>query len=102
MGWPRAVQERVDDECAAPVDGPEDLLGRTLSLLGDGDSAAYDGTLGGDHEDRAGRGAAARALLRAGRTARIDIGGSAWAGIPRPAPPTSRSSSTPTPPHPSC
>ncbi|MHA5050626.1 XdhC family protein [Streptomyces sp. SD15] len=56
------------------VDGPEHLLGRTLSLLGDGN--AYDGTLGGAREDRA-VAAQARALLRAGRTARIEVGGDA-------------------------
>jgi hypothetical protein len=56
------------------VDGPDELLGRTLSLLGDG--STYDGTLGGENEDRA---VAARAgtLLRAGRTAGVDIGGDA-------------------------
>ncbi|MDX2557337.1 XdhC family protein [Streptomyces stelliscabiei] len=54
------------------VDGPDELLGRTLTLLGDG--SAYDGTLGGENEDRAVV-AQARALLSAGRTARIDIGG---------------------------
>ncbi|GGK67022.1 XdhC family protein [Streptomyces flaveus] len=54
------------------IDGPEHLLGRTLSLLGDG--SEYDGTLGSPDEDRAVV-AQARALLRAGRTARIDVGG---------------------------
>ncbi|MET7649928.1 XdhC/CoxI family protein [Streptomyces sp. NPDC005486] len=57
---------------AQVVDGPGGLLGRTLSLLGDG--SAYDGTLGSEGEDRVVV-AQARALLRAGRTARIDVGG---------------------------
>ncbi|WP_330269737.1 XdhC family protein [Streptomyces griseorubiginosus] len=56
---------------AQVVDGPAELLGRTLTLLGEG--SAYDGTLGGESEDRAVL-AEARALLRAGRTARIDVG----------------------------
>jgi xanthine dehydrogenase accessory factor len=59
---------------AQVVDGPEDLLGRTLTVLGDG--SAYDGTLGGTREDRA-VAAQVRALLRAGRTARIEVGGDA-------------------------
>ncbi|UUU21904.1 XdhC family protein [Streptomyces sp. DSM 40750] len=54
------------------VDGPDELLGRTLTLLGDG--SAYGGTLGSENEDRAVV-AQARALLRAGRSARIDVGG---------------------------
>jgi xanthine dehydrogenase accessory factor len=57
---------------AQVVDGPAELLGRTLTLLGDG--SAYDGTLGSESEDRAVV-AQARALLRAGRTARVDVGG---------------------------
>lgn len=56
------------------VDGPEHLRGRTLSLLGDG--SAYDGTLGGENEDRA-VAAHARALLKSGRTTRIEVGGDA-------------------------
>ncbi|WP_406498022.1 XdhC family protein [Streptomyces sp. NBC_01604] len=56
------------------IDGPEELLGRTLALLGDG--SAYDGTLGSVREDRA-VAAQARALLRAGRTARTEVGGDA-------------------------
>ncbi|WP_405813885.1 XdhC family protein [Streptomyces sp. NBC_01390] len=64
LGRPAAV--------AQVVDGPEELLGRTLSLLGDG--SAYDGTLGSDNEDRAVV-ARARALLRAGRTGVVDVGG---------------------------
>ncbi|MDW6059079.1 XdhC/CoxI family protein [Streptomyces sp. FXJ1.4098] len=57
---------------AQVVDGPEDLLGRTLSLLGD--DGAYEGTLRGENEDRAVV-ARTRAQLRAGRTAVIDVGG---------------------------
>ncbi|MGW1711651.1 XdhC family protein, partial [Streptomyces sp. NPDC002156] len=56
------------------VDGPEALLGRTLTLLGDG--SAYDGTVGSEREDRA-VAAQARALLRTGRTARTEVGGDA-------------------------
>jgi xanthine dehydrogenase accessory factor len=56
------------------VDGPQDLLGRTLSVLGDG--SAHDGTLGGARED-AEVAAQARALLRAGRSGRIEVGGDA-------------------------
>ncbi|NGO09084.1 xanthine dehydrogenase [Streptomyces sp. HC44] len=56
------------------VDGPRDLLGSTLSVLGDG-SMTY-GTLDGGP---AGQLVAdeARALLRAGRTARVTVGGEA-------------------------
>ncbi|MFF3714029.1 XdhC family protein [Streptomyces phaeochromogenes] len=57
---------------AQVVDGPEELLGRVLSLLGDG--SAYDGTLGGEREDRA-VATQAQALLRAGRTGRFEVGG---------------------------
>ncbi|MEU0075997.1 XdhC/CoxI family protein [Streptomyces sp. NPDC006332] len=57
---------------AQVVDGHEDLIGRTLSLLGDG--STYDGTLGSENEDRAVV-ARARAHLRAGRTAVVDAGG---------------------------
>ena len=53
------------------IDGPAELLGRTLTLLGDG--STYDGTLGSENEDRAVV-VQARAPLRAGRTAVIDIG----------------------------
>jgi xanthine dehydrogenase accessory factor len=56
------------------VDGPQDLLGRTLSVLGDG--SAHDGTLGGAREDAV-VAAQARALLRAGRSGRIEVGGDA-------------------------
>ncbi|GAA3853807.1 XdhC family protein [Streptomyces lacrimifluminis] len=54
------------------VDGPDDFLGSTLGVHGD-DRAAC-GSVGGGQTDRlvADR---ARALLRAGRTARVDIGG---------------------------
>ncbi|MGJ5832749.1 XdhC family protein [Streptomyces ossamyceticus] len=55
------------------VDGPEDLLGRTLSVLAGGQAH---GTLGGIREDRA-VAAQASALLRAGRTDRVDVGGDA-------------------------
>ncbi|MDQ1026400.1 xanthine dehydrogenase accessory factor [Streptomyces umbrinus] len=57
---------------AQVVDGPERLLGSTLSVLG-GDHAAY-GRVDGGPADRAAADRA-RALLRAGRTARVDIGG---------------------------
>ncbi len=70
-----ALDEVVQGRPAAViqlVDGPTELLGRTLTVLGDG--SAYDGTLGGEDEDRA-VAAQARALLRAGRTAVIDVGG---------------------------
>lgn len=54
------------------VHGPEDLLGRTLSVLGNGD--AHGGSLGRAQENRAVV-SQARALLRAGRTARVEVGG---------------------------
>ncbi|MDX3517903.1 XdhC/CoxI family protein [Streptomyces scabiei] len=59
---------------AQVVDGPERLVGRTLCVLGGG--RAYDGTLGSRRTDRtvADR---VRALLRAGRTARVEVGGDA-------------------------
>ncbi|MFI6936167.1 XdhC family protein [Streptomyces sp. NPDC050287] len=57
---------------AQVLDGPDNLLGPTLSVLGD-DHVAHGGVDGGPVDravaDRA------RALLRAGRTARVDIGG---------------------------
>ncbi|QOV36837.1 XdhC family protein [Streptomyces ferrugineus] len=59
---------------AQVIDGPQRLLGRTLSVFGGG--SAYDGTLGGRQEDRA-VATQVRALLRAGRTARVEIGGDA-------------------------
>ncbi|NEC88464.1 XdhC/CoxI family protein [Streptomyces sp. SID12501] len=58
---------------AQVVDGPEHLLGSTLSVLGGG-RAAY-GRVDGGPADRA-VADRARALLRAGRTTRVDIGGS--------------------------
>ncbi len=59
---------------AQVVDGPEHLLGRTLSVLGGG--SAYDGTLGGREEDRA-VATQASSLLRAGRTGHVEVGGHA-------------------------
>ncbi|MGW0841246.1 XdhC family protein [Streptomyces sp. NPDC002787] len=59
---------------AQVVDGPQRALGRTLSVLGGG--SAYDGTLGSRQEDRT-VATQVRALLRAGRTARIEVGGDA-------------------------
>ncbi|MFD5339494.1 XdhC family protein [Streptomyces hawaiiensis] len=55
------------------VDGPEELLGGTLYVPAEG---PYDGTLGGQREDEV-VAAQARALLRAGRTGRIEVGGDA-------------------------
>ncbi|MFJ8544161.1 XdhC family protein [Streptomyces sp. NPDC093586] len=72
-----ALDEVVSDRpvaVAQVVDGPEELLGRTLSVLGDG--GAYDGSLSDERQDRA-VADQARALLRAGRTARVEVGGSA-------------------------
>ncbi|MGW6604276.1 XdhC family protein [Streptomyces sp. NPDC055036] len=57
---------------AQVVDGPVHLLGRGLSLLGDG--STYDGTLDSENVNRA-VAAQARALLRAGRTACTEVGG---------------------------
>ncbi len=59
---------------AQVVDGPEELLGRTLCVLGDADAAH--GTLDAGALDRTVT-AQAVALLRAGRTARVEIGGDA-------------------------
>ncbi|MFJ8470108.1 XdhC family protein [Streptomyces swartbergensis] len=59
---------------AQVIDGPQCLLGRTLSVFGDG--SAYDGTLGSQQADRAAANQV-RALLRAGRTARVEVGGDA-------------------------
>jgi len=70
-----ALDEVVQGRPAAVaqvVDGPDDLLGSTLSVRGD-DRAAY-GSVAGGPADRA-VADRARALLRAGRTARADIGG---------------------------
>ncbi|MGI5429636.1 XdhC family protein [Streptomyces sp. CA-179760] len=57
---------------AQVVDGPPELLGRTLSVSGDGTS--YDGSLGSEGQDRA-VAAQAHAHLAAGRTGLVDIGG---------------------------
>ncbi|UUU29301.1 XdhC family protein [Streptomyces sp. CA-210063] len=59
---------------AQVVDGPADLVGRMLCVLADG-TASY-GTLDGGQTDRAVT-AQAGALLRSGRTARIELGGDA-------------------------
>ncbi|MEV1079122.1 XdhC/CoxI family protein [Streptomyces sp. NPDC050211] len=59
---------------AQVVDGPDDLVGRTLCVLADG-TASY-GTLDGGPTDRAVT-AQAGALLRSGRTARIELGSDA-------------------------
>ncbi|MFC8198863.1 XdhC family protein [Streptomyces sp. NPDC057298] len=59
---------------AQVVDGPDGLLGATLSVLGDGR------VVGGTLDDRPAARAVAdhsRALLRAGRTARVTFGGDA-------------------------
>ncbi|MFD5477594.1 hypothetical protein [Streptomyces hawaiiensis] len=57
---------------AQVVEGPQRLLGRTLSVLGGG--SAYDGTPG-DRKEHRRVATQVRALPRAGRTARIEIGG---------------------------
>ncbi|MFF6808167.1 XdhC family protein [Streptomyces sp. NPDC012616] len=59
---------------AQVIDGPGRLLGRTLSVFGSG--SAYDGTLGSQRTDRT-VATRVRALLRAGRTARVEVGGDA-------------------------
>ncbi|GAB2891033.1 XdhC family protein [Streptomyces deserti] len=59
---------------AQVIDGPQRLLGRTLSVFRGG--SAYDGTLGSRQADRA-VATQVRALLRAGRTARVEVGGDA-------------------------
>jgi xanthine dehydrogenase accessory factor len=56
---------------AQVVDGPKELLGRTIYVRPDGEDH---GTLGDEIEDRTVV-AHARALLRAGQTARIEVGG---------------------------
>ncbi|WP_327714519.1 XdhC family protein [Streptomyces sp. NBC_00490] len=58
---------------AQVVDGPDEFVGRTLHVP---DAGPHDGTLGEASQDRAVV-AHARALLRAGRTARIEVGGDA-------------------------
>ncbi|WP_405725158.1 XdhC family protein [Streptomyces sp. NBC_00028] len=57
---------------AQVVDGPEKLLGRTVCVIGD----AAHATLGNGELDREVT-AQAGALLRAGRTARVEVGGDA-------------------------
>ncbi|MDQ0957054.1 xanthine dehydrogenase accessory factor [Streptomyces sp. B4I13] len=59
---------------AQVIDGPGRLLGRTLSVFGGG--SAYEGTLGSQRTDRT-VATRVRALLRAGRTARVEVGGDA-------------------------
>ncbi|ELS52844.1 XdhC family protein [Streptomyces viridochromogenes] len=59
---------------AQVIDGPQHLLGLTLSVFGGGGD--YDGTLGSRQQDRAVV-TQVRALLRAGRTARVEVGGDA-------------------------
>ncbi|MFD5162439.1 XdhC family protein [Streptomyces hawaiiensis] len=71
-----ALAEMAADRPAAVaqiVNGPEELLGGTLYVPAEG---PYDGTLGGQREDEV-VAAQARALLRAGRTGRIEVGGDA-------------------------
>ncbi|MEH0626528.1 XdhC/CoxI family protein [Streptomyces stelliscabiei] len=58
---------------AQVVDGPQELLGRILCA--DAEGRTHPGTLTGSVQQAVG--AQARALLRAGRTARVDIGGDA-------------------------
>jgi xanthine dehydrogenase accessory factor len=59
---------------AQVVEGPPHLLGRTLRVGGDGATSC--GTLDGGRTDRAVT-AQAGALLRSGRTARVELGGDA-------------------------
>ncbi|MGN9755873.1 XdhC family protein [Streptomyces sp. SD31] len=68
------VSAGVPVAVAQVIDGPQRLLGRTLSVLGGG--SAYDGTLGNRQQDRT-VATQVRALLRAGRTARVEVGGDA-------------------------
>ncbi|MER5180991.1 XdhC/CoxI family protein [Streptomyces sp. NPDC002896] len=56
------------------IDGPEELLGRMLSVTGDG--STHDATVGGEEWEGA-VAAQARALLRAGRSDRVEVGGDA-------------------------
>jgi xanthine dehydrogenase accessory factor len=58
---------------AQVVDGPDEFVGRTLHVP---DEGPHEGTLGKESEDRAVV-SHARGLLRAGRTARIEVGGDA-------------------------
>ncbi|MDT0550006.1 MULTISPECIES: XdhC/CoxI family protein [Streptomyces] len=69
-----AVRNGRPGAVAQVVDGPAELLGRTLSLVGH--DGAHEGTLGGMREDAA-VAARARAMLRAGRTGRTEVGGDA-------------------------
>ncbi|QKZ17304.1 XdhC family protein [Streptomyces chartreusis] len=57
---------------AQVVDGPEQFIGRTMSVFAGG--SAYDGTLGSRQEDQA-VATQVCALLRAGRSGRLEIGG---------------------------
>ncbi|WP_405529061.1 XdhC family protein [Streptomyces canus] len=66
-----AVVQEMPAAVAQVVDGPHHLLGRTLCVLGDG--AVSCGTLDGGLTDRAVT-AQASALLRSGRTARVELG----------------------------
>jgi xanthine dehydrogenase accessory factor len=59
---------------AQVVDGPAELLGNTLYIADN--TGSYSGALGGDRANQA-VAIRARALLRAGRTGRIEIGGDA-------------------------
>ncbi|MDF3140644.1 MULTISPECIES: XdhC/CoxI family protein [unclassified Streptomyces] len=68
------VSAGVPVAVAQVIDGPQRLLGRTLSVLGGG--SAYDGTLGSRQQDRT-VATQVRALLRAGRTAHVEVGGDA-------------------------
>ncbi|GAA3839593.1 XdhC family protein [Streptomyces coacervatus] len=67
-----AAARRRSTAVAHVVDGPGELLGHTLHVS----HQTFDGTLGSADTDRAVT-AQARALLRAGRTARIEVGGDA-------------------------
>ncbi|MFD3844157.1 XdhC family protein [Streptomyces sp. NPDC058642] len=58
---------------AQVIDGPDEFVGRTLHVP---EGGPHGGTLGEEGKDRAVV-AHARALLRAGRTARIEVGGDA-------------------------
>ncbi|CAL9289108.1 XdhC/CoxI family protein [Streptomyces olindensis] len=63
------------------IDGPREFLGRTLRVSDGGPhdgilDGTHDGSLGGANEDKV-VAAHARALLRAGRTARVEVGGEA-------------------------
>ncbi|MEU3936601.1 XdhC/CoxI family protein [Streptomyces sp. NPDC029044] len=59
---------------AQVIDGPQRLLGRTLSVFGGG--STYEGTLGSQPTDRS-VATRLRALLRAGRSGRVEVGGDA-------------------------